>query len=1102
MSSAASTALHLAPPRCEEPLAHPLHSPTIVHGSVPGRARWRVPGLCANAALQAALQASLAEMPGILAATASVDTGTLLTLFDTGLSRSRVRDRITAILRGDAPGTGEGHPDDHQDDRPDWHARPAAAAVAALDASASRGLTAAAAAARLDEHGANALPVPPSRSGLATFVGQFRNLPVGLLIAAGAFSLATGGVVEAAAILAVVGFNGVLGAAIEARSERTIHSLSVAGHEPAHVVRDGAALEVAQEAVVPGDLVSLLPGTIVPADARILSARDLRVGEAMLTGESLPVAKRAGPVRRSAALAERASMVYRGTAITGGSGTAIVVATGTRTEMGRIQRLVGDAAAPETPMQRQLDHLGRQLVWASLAACGLVMGLGALRGVALLQVVRSGISLAVAAIPEGLPMVATTTLALGIEDMRRRGVLVRRLDAVESLASVGVVCFDKTGTLTMNQMRVAALATGGRRFHTAEDGALLDDDGRRASLRPAAADLAPPDSAPSDSAPSDSAPSDSVPPAPLVSAPSVPLASAPSASATPGLDDGADDPLAWLLRVGVLCSDSGLEQEDGRLVPTGSATEGALVRLALDAGLDVAALRAAHPRLAVRHRAEGYRFMATVHRQPASDDILLAVKGSPMEVLDLCVWELHGGTRRALTAKRREAIVRANDAMAGEALRVLGLAFGRALPETVLAAPAGRDPASPHPALAEAAPETGAAPGQAGAGDAGDKEAFPVAGLTWAGLAGMADPVRPRMAALMRTLHGAGVRTVMMTGDQVATAEAVARQLGLSNGAPAVVLDTADIEHLSAPELAAAVRRAHVFARVSPAQKLLLVRALQASGERVAMTGDGINDSPALKAADVGVAMGGAASSEAAREIADVVLRTDDLAALAVAIERGRTTSTNVAKSVRYLLATNFSEIVVVAGATALGFGEPLTAMQLLWINLVGDVLPALGLAFEPPEPNLMLRPPNDPASGIVGRRDLGRLGLEGGLIAAGSLAALGWGTLRHGAGPQARTMAFGSLVTAQLLHALTARSDRHGPFTRAPGTLRPNRPLVGLLLASVGLQALGLLVPGVRGVLGVVPLAPLDLAATAVAGVLPYVANEAVKAARGPAGP
>jgi Ca2+-transporting ATPase len=405
--------------------------------------------------------------------------------------------------------------------------------------------------------------------------------------------------------------------------------------------------------------------------------------------------------------------------------------------------------------------------------------------------------------------------------------------------------------------------------------------------------------------------------------------------------------------------------------------------------------------------------------------------------------------------------------MAADALRVLGFAFGEA-PESAR-----------HREDVVSAAQS--------------------AGLTWVGLAGLADPVRPSMPALMNRLHEAGLRTVMMTGDQVATARAVARKLGLAPGGDVEVFDGTDMERLTARELAAAASRAHVFARVSPTQKLHLVRALQATGQRVAMTGDGINDSPALKAADVGLAMGGHASSEAAREVADLVLRTDDLTALAIAVERGRATHVNVGKSIRYLLATNLSEILVVLGATAAGFGEPLTTMQLLWINLVSDVLPGLGLACEPPEPGLMQCPPTSPASEILGRGEIGRLAAEGGVLAAGSLGALGFGALRHGAGsPKARTMSFTSLVTAQLLHALTARSDRFGAFTgRRTDGLPSNRTLAGALLASAGLQLAGLWVPGVRDTLGISSLDSLDLIVTAAGSVLPYAANEALKARR-----
>jgi len=978
-----------------------------IHACIPGRVRWRLRGLRGNPALKARIEDGLLDISGVHSASASTDTGNLLVVFDPVVPVEHIAWRIMALVRGDVTSSPKAQA---------WHARPAEAVVSELGASHTGGLTTDAARKRLREQGTNILPPPASRSGFEIFVSQFQTLPVGLLTVAGLFSLFTGGLVEAAAILSVVAANGVLGAVVENRSERTIQSLTTARHERVQAVRDGVQCSIPPETVVPGDLIILRPGMVVPADARVIVARDLRVGEAMLTGESMPVAKQAGPVDNAAALAERASMVYRGTAVTGGSGIAIVVATGSHTEVGRIQRLVGHASARPTPLQRDLDHLGSQIVWASLASCVAVMGIGAMRGIALFQVVRTGVALAVAAIPEGLPVVATTTLTLGIEDMRHQGVLVRRLDAVETLASVRVVCFDKTGTLTLNQMRVTEVVSGGQVFDTGPDGRLVHRDGQPVTL---------------------------------------------------GADPVPRDPLAWLLRIGALCSDVELAERDDWFITSGSATEGALVRLALDADLDVMALRAAHPRLSARHRSAGYRFMATVHGKPGdATKVLIAVKGSPAEVLALCAWDLCDGVRHRMTTERRESVLEANQAMAAKALRVLGFAFGEASQDVLSAIESGA------PSL-------------------------PVADLTWVGLAGMADPVRPGTRELMRVLQSAGVRTVMMTGDQVATARAVASQLGLAANGLVEVFDVADLDRLEGDALIESVRRAQVFARVSPAQKLHLVRALQANGAHVAMIGDGINDSPALKAADVGIAMGGAASSEAAREIADVVLRMDDLAALATAVERGRTTYINVRKGIHYLLATNLSEILVVLGATAAGLAEPLTAMQLLWINLVSDVLPSLGLAFEPPEPGLMQRPPNGADIGIIRRRDFGRLGIEGTMIAGGSLAALAWGTARHGAGPQTRTMAFGSLVVAQLLHAFTARSERQGLLIGGTDELPANRPLTGLLMASAALQALALLVPGVRNILGIVALGPLDLAVTAAAGALPYLTNEAMKAGR-----
>jgi len=659
-----------------------------VHASVPGRMRLHVAGLHQSPELQAILERGMAAMPGVFAANASAATGNLLVQFDTAIPRHAITQRVAALARGDAM-----PPDDQAEGvgkAAHWHARGVDDIAGELGASTACGLTATEARARLAVVGANALPPPPVRSALAMLAGQFNSLPVGLLAVAAGISIVTGGAVEAVAILGVLALNGTLGFAIERRSERTIKGLGSSSPAPMVVIRDGTTQEVAPEAVVPGDFLVLGPGDVVPADARLVSASDLTVGEAMLTGESLPVTKHADTLaRRIVPLGDRANMVYRGTAVTGGSGTALVVATGGRTEVGRIQALVSQAEAPQTPMERQLDGLGRQLFWASLGICGAVMGIGALRGFALYQVFRSAISLAVAAIPEGLPTVATTTLALGIEDMRKRKVLVRRLDAVETLASVGVVCFDKTGTLTLNRMSVARVALAGGPLRAGPHG-LLDGAGQPSVL--------------------------------------------------------ADSPdLDRLLRVAVLCSEVGIEDGPDGPALTGSATEAALVQVALDAGLDAVGVRRTRPRVAIRHRTETYRFMATSHTLP--DDgtgpaqARVAVKGSPSEVLDLCGTELRNGVAQPLTDPRRAEILRENDGMADNALRVLGFAFRDVAAEEV------------------------------------SEATIPVHDLTWVGLAGLADPVRPGIDALIRTLHGAGIHTVMMTGDQVPTARAVARQL-------------------------------------------------------------------------------------------------------------------------------------------------------------------------------------------------------------------------------------------------------------------------------------------------------------------------------------
>jgi Ca2+-transporting ATPase len=710
------------------------------------------------------------------------------------------------------------------------------------------------------------------------------------------------------------------------------------------------------------------------------------------------------PVRKCAAalmggemaLADRRNMVYMGTVVTGGSGLAAVVATGTSTEIGTIHALVGDTRPPDTPMQKQLDRLGNQMVWASGAICGVVFAVGLLRGYGALEMLKAAVSLAVAAVPEGLPTVATTTLALGIRGMRRHRVLIRSLAAVETLGAVQVMCMDKTGTLTRNRMSVLALHVGMRPVRVVAAGFFAEG------------------------------------------APFDPLAS---------------DELLRLVHVAVLCNETRLEHDAGRYQLNGSATENALIHLALLARVNVMQLRAHYPVSAIEYRAENRSYMRTTH--PAGDGAwMLAVKGSPLEVLELCGWYVRDGAKHHLGDDERIAIVNENERMAGEALRVLGFAYKVWRGD-------------PQP---------------------------PDDGLVWIGLAGMADPIRDGVPQLIGLFHRAGIKTVMITGDQSATAYAVGKTLGLSGTPRVEILDSAKLESIDALLMSALAERIDVFARVSPANKLQIVKALQQAGKVVAMTGDGINDGPALRAADIGVAMG-SSGTDVARDVADVLLEDDELQTMIVAVSEGRTIYSNIRKAIHFLMSSNMSEIAVMLASISTGLGQPLNPMQLLWINLITDVFPGLALAVEPPEPDVLSRPPRDPEEPIIRRQDMKYYGMETAALTAGTMASYGFAAARYGLGAQANTLAFMTLTTAQLLHAFSCRSESHGLF--AGGALPRNRWLEWAAGGSLAVQALTVLVPGLRNLLGCTRIGLVDAAVIAAGSLGPFLVNEATKTFR-----
>jgi Ca2+-transporting ATPase len=1004
---------HAAPRGTADPAGPKQIHISLVHGTVRGRARFAVSWLYRNESARPSLESQLRKCPGIEDVSASPLTGQILIRFDPSLSHADILQLLIGACGATAskpqpafPGVEKSRRNparpprviEHEDSpRRTWHTLSSQTVLREFNSSGSRGLTDAKAASALARYGPNTLARPTRRGELSILLGQFKSLPVALLGASAALSLVTGGLADAIVILGVVCINAGIGYVTESQAERTIDALGHLTRTPALVLRDGAIVEIEAEAVVPGDILVLAPGSRVAADGRLIEARDLSVDESALTGESLPVAKAKGALKQAdLPLADRTNMIYMGTVVTGGSGFAVVVATGRGTEIGTIQALVGETRPPATPMQRQLDQLGNQMVILSGAICGVVFVVGLLRGYGMLQMLRTSISLAVAAVPEGLPTVATTTLALGIRTMRRHKVLIRHLDAVETLGAVQVICLDKTGTLTANRMAVQALHVAGRPI-TIVDQAFYAATGR--------------------------------------------------------IDPYANDELLRLLHVAVLCNDTEVNGASGAYTLNGSATESALIHLAIAAGVQVPSLRGMYPRTETEYRAENRNYMLTRHRAP-DGGALLALKGSPEEVLALCHWWLRDGTRLELSDADRESILIENDKMAGSALRVLGFAYRQA---------AGGD-------VPSVAPE-----------------------FTWLGIAGMADPVREGVKELIGLFHQAGIDTVMITGDQSATAYAIGKELELSGGRSLDILDSTRLDQLEPEVLKGLAQRVSIFSRVSPANKLQIVQALQRANKIVAMTGDGINDSPALKAADIGVAMGDTGTS-VARDVADVVLEDDNLHTMIIAVSEGRTIYSNIRKSIHFLTSTNLSEIAVMLTSIAAGMGTPLNTMQLLWINLITDIFPALALAVEQPEPDVLRRPPRDPEEPIIGKADFKRYAFESGMITAGTMAAYGIGIGRYGIGPQASTNAFMTLTFAQLLHAYSSRSERYSIFSRE--RLAPNPYLNLAVGGSTVLQAASVLVPGLAGLLGNTRPGLIDLITIAGGAGLPLLVNEATKSA------
>ena len=871
----------------------------------------------------------------------------------------------------------------------DWHSLEADEALDALGADAVHGLDDSTVAERLARHGFNELPESRRRSHLRTFLDQFRSPLIYILFIAATFAFALGRHGDAAVILAVVLINALVGWFQEGRAARAMEALRKLSSPQSRVFRSGGEQLIATRLLVPGDILLLAAGDRVGADARLIEAMALEAAEAVLTGESLPVVKMAAPLPRETFLADRANMVYSGTHVTTGRGRAVVTATGATTEVGRIAGLTGAARPPRTPLEISIAQFGHYVVAAAIVLFVAVMSFGLLRGIDTVEIFMVAVSQMVSMVPEGLPVAMTIALAVGMQRMARRGVIVRRLAAVETLGSISVICADKTGTLTRNEMAATAMWLPPGRW--------LDVDGTgyepRGEIR----------------------------------------------EEDRHLDVARDPALLGLLRVAALCNDARLvppDATDARWRALGDPTEAALLALAGKAGIDLDALRhewRRHDEIPFDAEAG---MMATLHSDAGDRFRFIAFKGAPEAVIDLCEQVATCTGAAPLGPQERADALHAAASLAGRALRVL--AFARA---------------------------------DGGWPDASRNFRDLRSRLVLLGLVGEMDPPREEVRLSVVQCQQAGMRAVMATGDHRATGLAVARVLGIAREGDRAI-DGSELDRMPDAELRAAIPGTAVFTRVRPEQKLRIVEALQAGGERVAMTGDGVNDAPALIRADVGVAMG-RSGTEVAKAAAGIVITDDNFSTIVTAVREGRLVHRNLGKVLLYLIATSLDEVIVLLTALLAGYPLPLAAVQILWINIVTESTVALSLIIEPPEGDEMLQKPVERNRRLLGPDLLRRLALMSPVMA---LSTFGWFAWRVSAGAplaQVQTETFAVLACCQWFNVLNCRSATRSAFRFG---LFTNPWVFGGLLLSVALQALVIYWPPMNVLFHTTPIAFRDL--------------------------
>lgn len=876
-----------------------------------------------------------------------------------------------------------------------YYNQPIDAVLEKYGVSSEKGLSSQEVKKRLEEHGYNQLESKKQKSAVTIFLEQFKSSMVIILFVAAAVSGVIGvmegeGLVETYVILAILIINAIIGMVQELKAQSSLDALNKMSSPHTKVVRDGAVTEVVSTDVVPGDIVVLDTGDIVPADMRFIEAVNLKIQESALTGESVPVEKQHDVLEGTdIALGDRDNMGFSTSVVTYGRGKGVIVGTGMKTEVGKIAHMLQDTSETETPMGKRLQQLGKILGFVALGICAVIFVVGILYGNDWLEMFMMAVSLAVAAIPEGLQIVSTIVLAIGVQRLVKLNAIVRTLPSVETLGSTTVICSDKTGTLTQNKMTVVEGWTGGNRidFRNAPVPEELDEDEKK------------------------------------------------------------------LLVSSLLCTDAHLKMlPDGTHENAGDPTETAIVDAGLELKMNKNDLEKEFPRVQEVPFDSERKRMSTIN-QMEDNQLQVNVKGGLDEVLSVTTHILMHGRARPISEEDKQTIMQENNRMAQSALRVLAVAY--------------KDIDSvPQEVTAESVENN----------------------LVFIGLLGMIDPARPEVVEAVKKCKTAGIRPVMITGDHKVTAVAIADEIGIFKDGDKAITGN-DLVAISDEDLKRDVEKYSVYARVAPEHKVRIVKAWQAQSDIVAMTGDGVNDAPALKQADIGVSMG-IVGTEVAKEASDVVLTDDNFATIVGAVEEGRRIYDNILKAIQFLLSANVGEVLLIFIASLFNIGNPLSPILILWINLVTDSLPALALSMDPAEDDIMTRQPRDPKKGFFTKGMIWRIFYQGATIGLISLAAyiLGY---QDGGQPLGQTMAFAVLGFSQLLHIRNLHSNRRSSFKTS---ILSNKMLLGAIFISALLLAAVLLIPPVMNVFGVVAMDATHWMYVGLFSLVPIVVVELVK--------